>query len=242
MTVPGVDVADRRDVHRRRSATSAASPPRASSSPTSGWTQGPPVRQRAGPPRPDLQARRRRRPATCSSRRPGSAMRTPGPLRAFCERVRARRGAQIAAVAVARKLAVLSWHMLTREEDYAFARPASTRKKLRRLELTAGARAPARPPRRTAARHTPPSAERERELAASRPSTPTGGWSATGKPTGRRRVRARHRGAHLKGPRRAKPRGRPQAPDGLRFSSSVTRTQPDSRKGARASSRLDFHP
>jgi hypothetical protein len=63
------------------------------------------------------------------------AVRTPGPLRAFYERVRARRGAQIALVATARKLAVLFWHLLTREEDYAFGRPSLTRRKLRALEL-----------------------------------------------------------------------------------------------------------
>src|ERR1700674_1307274 len=63
------------------------------------------------------------------------AIRTPGPLRAFYERVRARRGAQIALVATARKLSVLFWHMLTREEDYAFGRPSLTRRKLRALEL-----------------------------------------------------------------------------------------------------------
>ena len=66
-------------------------------------------------------------------------MQTPGPLRAFFERVRARRGPQIAATATARKLTVLFWHMLTREEDYAFARPAMTRNKIRRLELLTGA-------------------------------------------------------------------------------------------------------
>jgi transposase len=63
------------------------------------------------------------------------AVRTPGPLRAFHERVRARRGAQIALVATARKLSVLFWHLLTREEDYAFGRPSLTRRKLRALEL-----------------------------------------------------------------------------------------------------------
>jgi transposase len=62
-------------------------------------------------------------------------VRTPGPLRAFYERVRARRGAQIALVATARKLSVLFWHLLTREEDYAFGRPSLTRRKLRALEL-----------------------------------------------------------------------------------------------------------
>jgi transposase len=64
-------------------------------------------------------------------------IRTPGPLRAFYERVRARRGAQIALVATARKLSVLFWHLLTREEDYAFERPSLTRRKLRGLELKA---------------------------------------------------------------------------------------------------------
>ena len=69
--------------------------------------------------------------------------RTPGPMRAFFERVRARRGAQVAATATARKLAVLFWHLLTREEDYAFQRPSMTRNKIRQLELRAGA-----PPRK----------------------------------------------------------------------------------------------
>jgi transposase len=64
---------------------------------------------------------------------------TPGPLRAFFERIRARRGPQIAATATARKLVVLFWHLLTSEQDYAFARPAMTRNKVRRLELLAGA-------------------------------------------------------------------------------------------------------
>jgi len=70
-------------------------------------------------------------------------VRTPGPLRAFYQRVRARRGAQIALVATARKLCVLFWQLLTKEEDYAFGRPSLTRHKLRRLELIAGD-----PPRR----------------------------------------------------------------------------------------------
>ena len=65
------------------------------------------------------------------------AIRTPGPLRAFYERVRSRRGAQIALVASARKLSVLFWHLLTREEDYAFQRPTLTRRKLLGLELKA---------------------------------------------------------------------------------------------------------
>jgi transposase len=67
------------------------------------------------------------------------ATRTPGPLRAFHERVAARRGHKIATVATARKLVVIAWHLLSRGEDYAFARPALYREKLRRIELLLGA-------------------------------------------------------------------------------------------------------
>jgi transposase len=49
--------------------------------------------------------------------------RSPGPLRAFFERIRARRGQQIAATATARKLCVPLWHMLTRGDDYASSGP-----------------------------------------------------------------------------------------------------------------------
>jgi transposase len=65
--------------------------------------------------------------------------RQPGPLHAFYERTRARRGHGKAAVATARKLAVLFWCMLTRREDYAHQQPSLTNRKLRQLELTAGA-------------------------------------------------------------------------------------------------------
>lgn len=65
-------------------------------------------------------------------------VRSPGPLRAFYERVRARRGNHIAAVAVARKLAVLVWHLLTKGEDYAWASPALMARKHRSMELAAG--------------------------------------------------------------------------------------------------------
>jgi len=67
-----------------------------------------------------------------------TAVRQPGPLHAFYERVRARRGHSVAVVAAARKLACLFWCLLTREQDYAYAQPSLTKKKLRRLELTAG--------------------------------------------------------------------------------------------------------
>ncbi|TAK54211.1 MAG: IS110 family transposase [Gammaproteobacteria bacterium] len=67
-----------------------------------------------------------------------AAAHTPGPLRAFFLRIRARRGMQIAAVAAARKLAIIAWHVLTKDEDYDWVRPALTQKKLRALELQAG--------------------------------------------------------------------------------------------------------
>jgi transposase len=68
-----------------------------------------------------------------------SVVRQPGPLRAFYERLRARRGHGKAVVAVARKLAALFWCLLSRGEDYAHQQPSLTAKKLRRLEITAGA-------------------------------------------------------------------------------------------------------
>jgi transposase len=67
------------------------------------------------------------------------AARTYGPLRVFAERVASKRGANVATVAVARKLVVIAWHMLSRGEDYAFARPSLVREKLRKLELLVGA-------------------------------------------------------------------------------------------------------
>jgi hypothetical protein len=68
-----------------------------------------------------------------------SAVRQPGPLHAFYERIRARRGHSVAIVAAARKLACLFWCLLTREEDYAYTQPSLTKKKLRQLQITAGA-------------------------------------------------------------------------------------------------------
>lgn len=61
-----------------------------------------------------------------------------GPLSAFFHRVSIKRCKSVAAVATARKLAVLIWHMLTKEQDYVWVRPALLQFKIRRLELTAG--------------------------------------------------------------------------------------------------------
>jgi transposase len=45
---------------------------------------------------------------------------------------------QIAAVATARKLAVLCWHLIVKGEDYAFAQPSLVAHKRRKLQLRAG--------------------------------------------------------------------------------------------------------
>jgi transposase len=68
-----------------------------------------------------------------------STVRQPGPIAGFYQRIRARRGHSIAIIAAARKLACLFWCLLSRGEDYAFAQPSLTQKKMRRLELQSGA-------------------------------------------------------------------------------------------------------
>ena len=132
------------------------------------------------------------------------AVNTAGPMRAFYERVRVRRGRQIAIVAVARKLAVLFWHLLKRREDYAHQRLSLTKRKLRRLELTAGAPKYAKTARGSGGATAPsarPSARSPR-----RPRRRTSGWSPTSRPELRRErwARARHRSAHEIGPQRGK--------------------------------------
>jgi hypothetical protein len=48
------------------------------------------------------------------------------------------RGKHIAAVATARKLAMIIWHMLNKNADYIWARPALLAGKLRSVELRVG--------------------------------------------------------------------------------------------------------
>ena len=67
-----------------------------------------------------------------------AASRSPGPLRAFYKRIKNRRGFQVAIVATARKMTVLCWHLVTKDQDYAFARPGLSARKRRNLELAAG--------------------------------------------------------------------------------------------------------
>lgn len=90
--------------------------------------------------------------------------RTPGPLRAFGQRVQARRGSNVATVAIARKLAVLCWQLLTRGEDYAYVRPTLYRRKLRKLELRAGAPGQRGKQNKPAVWETKTQDQRERDL------------------------------------------------------------------------------
>lgn len=63
----------------------------------------------------------------------------PGPLRAFFLRIKDRKGANVAAVATARKITTLIWTLLAKEEPYRWARPAFVAMKMHKLELRAGA-------------------------------------------------------------------------------------------------------
>jgi transposase len=61
--------------------------------------------------------------------------RHPGPLGHFFRRLAKKKSYNVAIVATARKLAVIAWHMLTKNEPYRYAVPRSTEDKLRRLRV-----------------------------------------------------------------------------------------------------------
>ena len=113
--------------------------------------------------------------APCWSRRPGRRCADPGRCAPSISGSPARRGNHIAAVAVARKLAVIVWHMLQKGEDYAGVRPALHAKKLRDLELRSGQ--PARRGQRGAGLRIQPDPDCGRRSGAgpSRRRSPTGG-------------------------------------------------------------------
>ncbi len=168
-------------------------------------------------------------------------MLTPGPLRAFFERIRVRRGPQIAATATARKLVVLFWYLLTREEDYAFARPAMTRHKVRRLELLAGC-----PTAEGPQGHRRQQVEGAVRVRARALSSGGGGLQATRQRLALKRAAesgcGRDTGARifwaLEGQSRA---ADSVSPSGLRFATSVTRTRGKDPTSHRHRP-LDFHP
>ena len=146
MTVPGREPDLRRDVHRRgRRTRPVPDQPQARRLPRA-WTRK--VRQSGEAPArsgPDLQARLGVRALGAGRGRVDARSCQPGPLHAFYERTRARRGHGKAIVATARKLAVLFWCMLTRGEDYAHQQPS----------LTAQEAPPARDHRRRPEIHPP---------------------------------------------------------------------------------------
>lgn len=60
--------------------------------------------------------------------------RSNAPIAAAYHRVRRRKGHQVAVTALARKLVVVVWHILTTQQPYRYAAPERTRLKLRRLQ------------------------------------------------------------------------------------------------------------
>lgn len=61
----------------------------------------------------------------------------PGPLGVFFRRLAKRKNRNVAVVAVARKLVVIAWHMLTKNQPYRYAQPLATEGKLQRLRVKA---------------------------------------------------------------------------------------------------------
>jgi hypothetical protein len=61
----------------------------------------------------------------------------PGPLGHFFRRLMKKKGRNVAVVAAARKLAVIGWMMLMRNEPYRYAIPRSTETKLAKLRVKA---------------------------------------------------------------------------------------------------------
>lgn len=62
---------------------------------------------------------------------------SPGPLRAFYQRINRKRGHNVAIIALARKMAELVWILLVRKEDYLYALPRLTEEKRARVRFLA---------------------------------------------------------------------------------------------------------
>jgi transposase len=63
--------------------------------------------------------------------------RHPGPLGHFFKKLSKKKNYNVAVVAVARKLVIIAWHMLAKNEPYRYAVPRSTEEKLRQLRVKA---------------------------------------------------------------------------------------------------------
>lgn len=67
-----------------------------------------------------------------------SAVKSPGPLRAFFLRLRSRNKERNKAItAVAAKMIHIIWHMLTKQQDYFYAPPLRTKEKIAKLRILA---------------------------------------------------------------------------------------------------------
>jgi transposase len=161
-----------------------------------------------------------------------SAVRQPGPLHAFHERIRARRGHGKAVVAAARKPTVPFWCLLTRGEDYAHQQPSPTAKKLRLLEIRAGG--PTLKGKRTgtwATRQRMRQAERQlAEQAEASYKRMVSDWQAARpektKPAGPRESgRERDTGARMTTPSKGNVARQTTSPRRLRFDTSSTRAR-----------------
>jgi transposase len=63
--------------------------------------------------------------------------RHPGPLGHFFRKLAKRKNRNVAVVATARKLVVIAWQLLTKNEPYRYAQPAVTERKLQKLRVKA---------------------------------------------------------------------------------------------------------
>jgi transposase len=140
-----------------------------------------------------------------------SAAKTPGPLHAFAQRISDRRGRQVATIALHASSPCWPGTCSPAARTTPSSDPASSAASCATWTCSPAPRAPSPAPTLTRSGTPPPTPPRN--ASRFRPRPPTGAWSTTGNPRGRRWVRARHRSAHHKGPRRARPRGRPKAPD-----------------------------
>lgn len=95
----------------------------------------PKVRQSVGPPRfGHITKAGSRNARWLAIEAAHTIARSSSPLAATYHRVRRRKGHQVAVTALARKLVVVVWHILTTQQPYRYAAPVRTREKLRRLQ------------------------------------------------------------------------------------------------------------
>jgi hypothetical protein len=153
------------------------------------------------------------------------AVKTPGPLPAFYERIRSRRGMQIAVVATARaRRAVLAPGDKAR--GLRVRAPSLTDRRLRALELRAGMPSRRGQKGKAAAYSLKEVRRREQELAEQANAS-----TASSSPIGKARHRSRSRawpppmGRDCQGPLRGKLRGRHQSQN-LRFAPGSTTPTP----------------